>query len=953
MNLLSIRPTAVFIFIYLLALPWLTGAIPGQAGPPVTYLRYDVQIDVQRNGSFTVREIQEVKFNQTFRTAFAEIPTQFTESIGSVRVYEMLDDTEVEYVNATQSSVDEPLPYTFSATREGDSLLIEWGYNPTTPGETRIFIVEYQVLGGLWIYPDGDILEWRAVTGDRSGVPVETSRVTVTLPESVVIDSLPAVAYGPEHEIRYADSGLSNAVNLTPDDSNQTADQVIFDVNGPLYDGEAFQVQVGFPHGLVDGEPSLWQIQEDTAALEVSLPSLVTVIHIEEDGNLLVEEYHSVAVEAGALHGSRRTFPTRFIDEFSDVEIYEGDQAFAQTRSNCEYCLQVNRTDRDRNWVTYNDDTYELQFRDQAAGTIDVAWSYPPLVRGETTTFLLRYRVHGAVQILDNGQRLTWTAAYPGRSSAITAAELYLYPPPGTSAESLQIVGGPVEQRPDGAILVRYNGDVAPNQAWDVTVTMPQGATNATTPLWQQDIERVLAQAEAAQVADARLRLGFGTASLLILVLGIAGLYLVWYTWGRDTALPEVADYLTEPPSDLPPGIVAYLLDEQPTTKGAMAGIFHLASLGFLELDMENGISIRKVAEPPLTRESLPDHLQKLLGYLDPVLDSSQDVSFSKIEGTFITSLPQYYAEMGEEVAPFFDVLPGESRHRWLTWGQWGVILAVVLALFLAVGYMSRLGWLALMPALAFLLIGIGTIIISRWMPRRTSSGVEEAQRWLAFKRYLSNLKKYAGVEEAQKILDRYFAYAVALDVEEVVLASAAELGTRIPQWTYGPVLRRTSGHRPIQTAPAQTTPAGGSIRQPQADQADRPVLSLPASRSMESSLSQASRSLGLRLSQGSAELGQLLSTAAGGRTTPLGAAQQGTASTFDVLNEILKSSAAGGGSTSHGGGRRSSFSSWGSSRSSSSSRSSFSGSRSSFRSSGRSSSSRSSGGGGRRGFGR
>ena len=607
------------------------------------------------------------------------------------------------------------------------------------------------------------------------GLPIEAARVTVTLPEAVPVGDMPAEAYGPEFEVRHAMSGTTNPL-VVP----STVDQVIFDVSEPLPDGQGFQVQVGFPSEIVDAGPSMWQIDEDSAALELSLPALETTIRIQEDGSLLVEELHAVAVDAGALYGSNRTISTRFLDDIKSVEVYEGDQRFVETRSNCEYCVRVTRNERSPNWVTYNSD-YELVFDERAAGGVSIDWAYPPLVRGEQSIFVLRYRVEGAIQQLDDAQRLVWTAVYPNRQAAVETAALYLYPPPGVRPDALHVTGGPVEVQENGALRIPYNGEVEPGQAWEVTIEMPKNATDAATPLWQQEIERTLALAAQAQRSNARLQIGFITATLFILVLGLAGLYLVWYTWGRDKPVAEVADYLTEPPSDLAPGLVAYLLDEQPSTKGALAGLFHLASLGFLEIDLEGGMSVRQVSNPPRSLDSLPAHLRHLYTMLDPVLSSEQDVPFVQFEPAFVQALPTTYAKMGESVDIYFDDLPGTAQRRWLAWGQWAMILAVVLALFLAVGYASRLGWLALAPAIAFLVLSGALMWVSRYMPRRSDSGVEEAQHWRAFRRYLANLKQYASLEDAQKILDRYFAYAVAFDLEEVVLKSAAELGTRIP----------------------------------------------------------------------------------------------------------------------------------------------------------------------------
>ncbi|MBX2998438.1 MAG: DUF2207 domain-containing protein [Caldilineaceae bacterium] len=953
MNLVSnlrfghVGRSMLVLLICLLCLPFIMAVAPHQAQPPVLYQRYDVTIDVQTNGSFRVREIQEIRFNQEFRTAFAEIPTDLTESIGSIQIYELMGGAEVKYVDATAINAEQPLPYTFKTEREGNSIYIDWTYNPTSAGDVRTFVVEYTVIGGLWIYQEGDILEWRAIPADRSGVPIEASRVTVTLPQTTVAAAMPAVMHGAAYSVRYALNGL-------PVVEGSEVNQVIFEAERPLPDGQIAQVQVGFPHGMVSATPSLWQIAEDQANLALALPALETTIRVQEDGSLWVEEIHTVAVESGALYESSRTIPTRYVDSLSQISLHEGDRAFVESRSNCEYCMRIVRNKRDRNWVSYDPQSYELIYNNRAAGDVIVAWSYPPLVRGESTTFVLSYRVDGAVQILDSGQHIRWTAVYANRQAPVESAVVYLYLPPQINQNSVRVTGGPVERQEDGALRVAYNGEVLPGQAWEVSVDLPRNATTASASIWQQEIQATIDQAERARVADARFSLAFGTATFLFLVLGIAGLYLIWYTWGRDKPLPEVADYLTEPPSNLPPGIVAYLLDEKPTTKGAMAGLFHLASLGFLELDLENGLRISKVANPPISAEQLPKHLSKLWASLDPVLEPEKDTPFSQIEPRFIQALPVIYAEMGEQVTPYFDKLPGKARQRWLAWGQWGMILAVILALFLAMGYTDRVGWLSMGPAVALFFVGLGLAWISRFMPRRSDSGVEEAQRWRAFKRYLSNLKQYAGVEEAQKILDRYFAYAIALDVEQVVLNSAAEMGTRVPTWSYGPMMRRMGTGRDWTSTPSSSEPipTGGSLGTPRPPLSQRPVLTTPQSRTIGTTLNDASHSLGRRLSQSSAQLGQVLSTAAGGQSTPFGAIQKGSASTMDILGAILKESSSGGGSSRHSGGSSSHSSSWGSSRSSSS-RSSFSSSRSSSSRSSSSSSSRRSSGGGRRGFGR
>ena len=150
----------IVLLVVFCLLPFLLAAAPAQDGPPpITYERYDVTLQVQGDGSFIVREIQQVRFDGEFRTAFAEIPTELTESIKNVRVYELSGETQVQYRARSSSPAGEGEPGTFSTTQEGNALYVDWTYEPTQPGDVRTFVVEYQVFGGLWIYAEGDILE--------------------------------------------------------------------------------------------------------------------------------------------------------------------------------------------------------------------------------------------------------------------------------------------------------------------------------------------------------------------------------------------------------------------------------------------------------------------------------------------------------------------------------------------------------------------------------------------------------------------------------------------------------------------------------------------------------------------------------------------------------------------------------------------------------------------------
>ena len=335
------------LIIAVLMVAWVVLSLPpaglAQNAPPVTYERYDVAINVKPDGSFAVREIQQIRFDGEFTQAFAEIPLAYTTRIDDVTVYEG---------DATYASGGEG-PGTFTTQYDGDNLAVNWTFEPTRPGDVRTFVLAYTVAGGLWIYPDRDLLEWRAVPADRSGVPVLASQVTVTLPADPAT-GLPV----PVQDLRATTFGAPATAQIA-------GGQVVFEANQAIPDGTALQVQVGFPHGLVAAEPQAWQIAEDNADLAYRYKTLDTDFTINGDGSVTVEERHRIAVEAGALRQGLHTIKHTGMDDVVDVAVLEGDQAFTLTQELCDSCYWVSQTPRTSSWVSY-DARYDTVYTDNS-----------------------------------------------------------------------------------------------------------------------------------------------------------------------------------------------------------------------------------------------------------------------------------------------------------------------------------------------------------------------------------------------------------------------------------------------------------------------------------------------------------------------------------------------------------------------------------------------------------
>ncbi len=935
----------------------------------VTYERYDVAIEIQRDGSLLVTETYQLRFQGEFRTGFAEIPLDNVTDIVDVVVRE----GNRTYMEGGSGAG------TFSLERGFDAIRVDWEYEPTDGTETRTFAVEYRVLGGLWIYPDTDWLAWKAVPADRSGIPTEASRVTVRLPSP-----------DPGHPL-HPDDLIANTKGIEATTEVIDARTIVFESVGDVPDGMGFEVLVGFPHGMTEAQVTDWQRRADEAITSYRWTDLSVDLTIAKDGSLTVNEKYEWAVDVGHLYSGYRIISRLYLDDIRDVTVQSADQMFRYSETPCEYCYVVEEEPGRDDWARFDGQQVVID-RDRAGSTL-IEWAFPSINTGETGSFEVRYTALGAARVLSDTQEINWTAVFADRDVPVEAAALNLHLPPGVDAEDVTISGGPTTVQTDGTLTVRHEGPVPEGTPWSVAIQMPENATTAKKPVWQSQLEQTL-QEEQAHIAAAREKavrvarwqVGLGALGGLLPVIGLTGVLGAWYIWGRDRTASPVASYLTEPPSDLPPGIVAYLVDEKPTVKGVLADLLHLATLGLITVDLQKeDFTVRlnwqrEIDEDEAIRIAngepvdLSEHERTLFNVLveritaiarqsdqrDTAVDA--EIPFSKIEQSFLHELPTIYQEMGEAASRYFSVLPETARRRWRWAGQVVVLAAGGLGLVGLCG-MTALGWPVCAPPIGLTTVGLMLMGISRWMPQRTTLGIEEAARWRAFRRYLKNLKAFGDLEAAQAVLDRYFPYAVAMDVDEIVLRQAETMEARLPIWmvptpvdvqkgaagrtTAGPGSGRPWGER-VTDGLRPPRPTGTSTRAAGA----RPSLSeRPAGADL--SLQGLSDRLSRSLNRASRSLSSLLNTAVGdvddidspfevavkgaGKATTL-TWKAGT-STMRVLSDILEesSSGGGGGGFSGGGFRSSSWSSGGSS---------FGGGSSSYSGGSRS------GGGGSRGFG-
>ncbi len=923
-----------FVSIAVLLLLTIAAAPPQQQA--VTYERYDVEIVLQSDGSFWVTESYTIRFDGVFQQGFAEIPLDSVDEIADVQMWGDVTDDSYRQFDAGGDA-----PGSFRASSTADAVTVEWFFAPTTPGSTRIYHLRYRVVGGLWVYRDQVLLLWDAVPTDRSGIPVEAAQVTVRLP--VPPDLSAATSEGAPAQWEIPDSTT-----------------FVVTASEALPQGTPLRVVVPLPSDLLAVQTPDWQ--RSSAPLDYRWLAQHVELTVQPGGQFLVREEQRLQVVDGELYGGWREIPWAYLDRIDNVQVWQDDRSLTPSPQPQDYAYVVEEQPGLARWVWA--DGFEVVVRPENRPTTLVEWAVPAVVAGETTAFTLQYTVHGALRLLDEGQVGMWSAVFAGRDLPVEQASLRLRLPPGVDPATVIVEAdaATVEVEPDGTLLVRHSGSLAADQDWVVRFALPAGATSAQRPAWQNEMEA----AEAQATENAWVQGGALVVAMLIFLGGLGCILLIWFVWGRDHPAALPASYLSEPPSDLPPGIVAYLVDEEPGAKGVLADVLHLAALGLISVDLrrgdplvtlnwqepiEPGAAVQLGDAPPLV---LAEHERLLFNAIRQGLVNREyrQGPLSQVIGAVRDNLPQVYEQMARQTSAFFSLRPSVARQRWAWVGFAFAGLAVFFCLF-SLCAASSYGAVMVAPAISLLAVGAILMGVSRWMPQRTTKGAEEAQRWCAFRRYLENLKQYGNLEAAQRILDEEFAYAVALGVEKLVLQQAETLGAQAPTWltptniSVGAAvadvarvsLQGAQGLRGLLITPNRLEEM---LSQP----APHPHLRPAPGRSADLSLDGMSQQMGSSLDGASASLGSLLDAMAGDPHAGGGL--------LSTLGKIIEQEASGGG---RGGHRPSSNGGWRSSSWSSSSRSSRSPSwrpSSSHRSSGFKSgfsSGRKSGGGGRRGF--
>ncbi len=488
-------------------------------------------------------------------------------------------------------------------------------------------------------------------------------------------------------------------------------------------------------------------------------------LRVEDDGDIQIDETWLVTFTSGTFRFAFHSVGTSRLGSVSDVAVLiDGRQVPLGQGQPGSY------------------ETY------REGGNFFIKWYFPEPVGPSTHTYEIGYRIAGGLRIYDDGDQIWWEVIRgENRDFPIRSSQIVVRLPQGVDeVQNVASYFHPAESVVVDPVTVVFNAtDIPPGRPLEVRVQFPHGIVQAEPPPWQAaDDEGRRIQAVGRPVATAAaLCLG-----LLIPVLGLLGIYLLWYTRGRDQPTRLPVSYLSEPPTDLRPGLVGTLVDEFSDMKDTVATIVDLARRGVIrmtEIEKPGFLGIGGTRDFEFERASEPDDL---LPYerriLKKMFGTKDRRKLSKLKNNFYKEIPKIQKAMYKEIVgrKLFPRSPNRTRQIYYGLAIGGLVLAGIFFLVLT-AILEPFTELAFLPAIGIGLVSVALLVAARFMPRKTPVGAEEAAKWRAFRSYLEEIRDHVDLKQAQDLFDRYLPYAIALGLKESWIAEFVRADAPAPPW--------------------------------------------------------------------------------------------------------------------------------------------------------------------------
>ena len=508
-------------------------------------------------------------------------------------------------------------------------------------------------------------------------------------------------------------------------------------------------------------------------------------LEVEADGDLVVQESITYDFGTEERHGILRDIPVRLRHDdthdrrypISDVSVSSETAPDAVSLEDAGGHLRMRVGDADR--------------------TITGAHTY-----------VLRYRVEGALNRFDDHVELFWNVTGNEWPVSIGSTSVTVDGP--GEIGRVACFAGPFESSlpcdtsaADGTSATFAHGPLPGGNGVTVVVELPPGSVSdsGTDPILEERFS--VQRAFSATPATVGAALALLAASLLFVstrawrsgrdrrAVGSAVDVAFAEEGAADEPVPLFGRGETPvefvPPEELRPGMLGLLVDERAHVHDVTATIVDLATRGFLRIEQVGEQGWFRKPDWRLVRlhddtSGLHPYEVKLFHGLFADADDDGAVLLSELKQKFAERLSDVRQAMYDDAVArgWFRGRPDAVRTRWAAGGIALVVVGIGLTVAAAATTRLALVPLGLVPA------GLLALAVSPKMAARTAKGTAVLQRALGFKRFIDESEAHrAEFAEKQHLFTEYLPYAVAFGATEKWARTFAGLATPPPQPTW------------------------------------------------------------------------------------------------------------------------------------------------------------------------
>jgi len=506
------------------------------------------------------------------------------------------------------------------------------------------------------------------------------------------------------------------------------------------------------------------------------------------DGSMSISEARTYRFK-GRFKYAYRTFPLDGRVSYENFQVSENNEPYRLSDSKEPGTYEITTSDKD----------------------IEVRWYYR--ARRETRTFVIDYTVNNAVKRHQDGAVLYYKFIGEKFRKSTRNLDITVNPPTpvdqwkvrqwahgplwGSSATSDQgVVSATCQNLPKKQFFelrILYPAELFSSAPQMSTYIVDEVTTEESAWADEANQRREQARADSAALAK-RKSIGVWALPFVVMLAGV-WFYRIATQYGTRPSVPAIASVSSEVPSDLPPALVGYLINERNIAPNAiMATLMDLARRGFLKFNEE-----QELGKDIFGREkwktnhswqlnkshyqenghTLAEYENMLIKFVfeDLADNQSMDSDIAVIDlKTFKkkkSKVQKFFGKWSKEIKKageaqnFFDLNSFEGRNKGLMIGGFLLVLAIPMIPLVHI--------LALIPAIAGAVVMLG----SNGIIHHNREGLIEEKKWKGLKSYLTKQKfKSNDPQTVLEFIEPYFIYGVVMGMTKKQLDG---LGALIP----------------------------------------------------------------------------------------------------------------------------------------------------------------------------